>query len=107
VPTLGNAPQPADHSRLVPGQSWSTPTVCCAQGTINSHPESSRKECVPVWKLHGKMEDTYVMNGSMMNVFKYKIKDLFPFYKDYLQKKYCKVPSEFSCYLYNSLCRTA
>jgi len=58
VPALGNAPQPADHSRLVPGQSRSTPTLLCAlcaKGTTNSHPEPSRKECVPVWKLYGKM----------------------------------------------------
>lgn len=78
---LRNAPQPADHSRLVPGQSGSTPTLCYAQGTTNSHPEPSRKECVPVWKFCGKLEDTYYMNGSMMNVFEHKIKDLFPFHK--------------------------
>jgi hypothetical protein len=27
------------------------------------------------------LEDTYYMNGSMMNVFEHKIKDLFPFHK--------------------------
>ena len=107
MPALGNAPQPADHSRLVPGQSGSTPTLCCAQGTTNSHPERSRKECVPVWKFCGKMEDTCDMNGSMMNGFKHKIIVLFPFYKEYLQNKYYKVPSEFIYYLYRSLCRTA
>jgi hypothetical protein len=63
VPALGNAPLPADHSRLVPGQSGSTPAVLCAQGTTNSQPESNRKECVPVWKLYWKVEYTYDMNG--------------------------------------------
>jgi hypothetical protein len=46
---------------------------------MNSHPEPSRKECVPFWKFYRKMEDTYDMNGSMMNGFKHKIKALFSF----------------------------
>jgi hypothetical protein len=105
VPALGNAPQTADFSILAPGQSGSTSTLRCAQGTKNSHPESSSKECVPVWKFYRKMEDTYDMNGSMMNGFKHKIKALFPFYKEYPQNKYYKVPSEFIYYFYRSLCR--
>jgi hypothetical protein len=61
VPALGNAPQPADHSRLFPGHSGGTPTVRCAQGNVNSHPEPSRKECVPVRKFYGKMEDMVIL----------------------------------------------
>jgi hypothetical protein len=81
VPALRNAPQPVDYFRLVSGPSGSTPALCYAQGNTNSHPEPDRKECVPVWKFCGKMEDTYGMNGSMMNGFEHKIKDLFPFHK--------------------------
>jgi hypothetical protein len=85
LPALGNAPQPADHFSLVPDQSGSIPTVRCVQGTTNSHPEPNRKECVPVWKFYGKMEDTFDMSGSMM----------------------MGLNTEFICYLYCSLCRTA
>jgi hypothetical protein len=62
VSAFNNAPPPADPPKLLPGQSGSTPTVHCAQGTTNSQPEPRRKECFLVWKLYWEMEDIYDMN---------------------------------------------
>lgn len=62
MPALNNALPSADLCKLVPGQSGSTPTLHCAQGTTNSQPEPSRKDCVPVCKLFQGMEDVYDMN---------------------------------------------